>query len=360
MVTTFWIITNNSPRSPLFCSCCWNFKDSGKKDPKQLILNSVSRTAKQKPSSTPKVTYPKPTQRSNYSSKWEPYIASNLHLYIVPLAIFLRRARELDFSPSKYRHSLGTVSRVFRVFTPEVVGVINNLLSSRQGPLSGIVTRHEENLGLWAPFLSSQQSLASCQDDMHNLLEEIYLQHLKKVESLDIIDRTVAKIEGLFGTGAVAGEEKELEGLLEKAKIIVGFSPDYEVIPAASKTGSFESSQTADVAIRKSLDRSNGGLLTDAGRQRLILGSVKCNPEDVDYYGDKMHGRPQSHEIPFLVPLLVNASVFVNTRLGIQISAERFYRPSIVPRRFNLRFLADYRNIVFICIVSWLWKVVKS
>ena len=147
---------------------------------------------------------------------------------------------------------------------------------------------------------------------------------------------------------------------MTRSKVIVGFPADYEVMPAASKTGSFESSQTADVAIHKSLDRNNGGLLTDAGRQRLILGSVKCNPEDIDYYGDKMHGRPQSHEIPFLVPLLVNASVFINTRLGMQTNAEGFYRPSIIPRRFNLRFFADYRNIVFICIVSWLWKVVKS
>ena len=335
--------------------------DGGKKDPKQLILDSVSRSNKQKQTSAPTITYPKATQRSLYTSKWEPYIAANLHLYTVPLAIFLRRAREFDFSASKYRHSLATVLRVFRVFTPEVVGVINSLLASKQGPFSGIVAKHEQNLGLYAPVtLSSQQSLKSCQNDMHNLLEEIYLQHLKKLDNLDVIDLAVAKIEGLFGTGAYAGEAKELESLFKRAKSIVGFPADYEVMPVVSKSGAFESSQTSDASKISSIDRNNRGLLTDVGRQRLIVGSVKCNPEDVAYYGDKMYARPQTHEISFLVPILVNLSEVINAKLGIQTNTEGFHRPSLVPRRFNLRFLADYRNLVFIWIVRWIWNLFKS
>lgn len=332
---------------------------SDKKDPAQRLLESFPRTTKPKTPSSPKVTYPKPNQRSNYKPQWEPYIASNLHLYTVPLAIFLRRARELDFSPKHYRRSLDTVLRVFRVFTPEVVGVISKLLVSRQGGtlLSGIVKRHEQNLGDYAPPFT-QLSLTSCQDDMHNLLEEVYLQHLKKVDSLDFVDRAIAKIESYFGVGAYAGDEKELAKLSDKAKAIVGFPAGYEVMPAL-KAGYADSQATG--IMDSSLDRTAGGMLTEAGRQRLIAGSVKCNPEDVDYFGDQMLGRPQTHEIQFFVPLLVNSSKFINSKLRLQSQGDAYYHSqSILPKRFNLRFLADYRNIVMICFVSWLWQLTRS
>eukprot|EP00980_Cylindrotheca_fusiformis_P024513 scaffold11979_cov130-Cylindrotheca_fusiformis.AAC.1 len=331
----------------------WNTKfASDRKDASQRLLQSLPGKTKSKTSSSPKVTYPKPKHRSAYKPEWEPYIASNLHLYTVPLAIFLRRARELDFSPKHYDRSLATVLRVFRVFTPEVVGVINKLLEARRGgsQFSGIVARHEQNLGVYAPP-ENQLSLSSCQDDMHNLLEEICLQHLKKVDSLDIFDRAIAKLESYFGGGAYAGDEKELAKLADKAKVIVGFPAGYEVMPAL-KAGSFESSATDFVD--SSVDRTTSGMLTDAGRQRLIAGSVKCNPEDVDYFGDKMLGRPQSHEIRWLVPLLVSVSKFLNAKLGIQPPEDAYsYSNSLLPKRFNLRFLADYRNIIFICFLSW-------
>lgn len=342
-------------------SCCvlLFIVGSDKRDPTQRFLDSFPRNSNLKKSSAPKITYPKPNQRSSYKPEWEPYIASNLHLYTVPLAIFLRRARELDFSPNLYRRSLDTVLRVFRVFTPEVVDVINNLLELRRGGsrFSGIVERHEQNLGVYAPP-KTDLSLTSCQDDMHNLLEEIYLQHLKKVDSLDFLDRAVAKLESYFGGGAYAGDEKELAKLSEKAKAIVGFPAGYEVMPTLR--AGFAETQANDV-VDSSVDRTTGGLLTEAGRQRLIEGAVKCNPADVDYFGDKMLGRPQTHEISFLVPLLVKTSKLINSKLGLQVEGGAYYHSgSILPKRFNLRFLADYRNIVTICFVSWLWQLIRS
>lgn len=340
---------------------CLTTNNLGKKDPTTRIMDTVSRTALDQTSISTRVIYPRPNQRSSYKPCWEPYIASNLHLYTVPLAIFLRRARELDFSPREYRRSLNTVSRVFRVFSPEVVEVINKLLSARQSGhrFSGIVARHEKNLVVYAPPPSSL-TLASCQDNMHNLLEEIYLQHLKKLEDLDIIDRTVAWIEGFFGQGAYTGEEKELTSLMEKTKVIVGFPADYEVIQSSKPRPTDSKARSLDAG---NMDRSKNGLFSDTGRQQILSGTAKCNPQDIGYVGDKMLSRPQSHEIAFLVPMLINASTFVNTRLGIRShdNVEGFdHCDSLIPKRFNFRFLADYRNIIFICLFSWFWKLTHS
>jgi hypothetical protein len=250
------------------------------------------------------------------------------------------------------------------VFTPAVIEVINKLLSSRQSGhrFSGIVARHEHNLGAYAPP-SSPLTLSSCQDDMQNLLEEIYLQHLKKLEDLDFIDRAIASIEGFFGQGAYTGEEKELKSLFDKAKVIVGFPDEFEVMPSSSKPRSTDSQARSSLDATTS-DRTNSGLFSDSGRQRLISGAAKCNPQDIGYFGDKMKSRPQSHEIALLVPILVHASTFLNTRLGIRVdddTKEGFdHSDSILPKRFNFRFLADYRNIVFICLVSWLWQLTHS
>jgi hypothetical protein len=310
---------------------------------------------KKKIATAPKVIYPKANQKSNYNPMWEPYIASNLHLYTIPLAIFLRRARELDFSPKHYRRSLDTVVRVFRVFSPEVVGVINKLLNGTS-PFSNLVVIHTQHLGVHAPvIIQSTTSLVSCQEDMHDLLEEIYLQHLKKLDALDIFDRAIAKMESYFGGGAYTGEEKELKKMVEKAKVVVGFPATYQVMPDAHLKNNDSSVFSDSNANADRMDRTSGGMLTNAGRQRLMDGYVKCNPEDVDYLGDKMFGRSQTHEIRFLIPLLIQISQMLNGKLGLAASSS-----SVVPRRFNLRFLADYRNLVFICFVSWFWNVVRG
>jgi hypothetical protein len=331
----------------------------GKNDPKNRIMDTVSRTSHEQTSSSARVTYPKAAHRSLYKPCWEPYIASNLHLYIVPLAIFLRRARELDFSPREYHNSMNTVKRIFRVFNPQVMAVINKLLANRESgsTLSGIVARHEMLLAAHGPP-STPLSLSSCQDDMHNLLEEICLQHLKKVEALDFIDRGIAWVEGLFGQGAYTGEEKELHSLVAMAKVIVGFGADYAVMQSSKPRSTEAQGTTTDAGFT---DRADNGLFSDQGRERLIYGVSKCDGQDVGYIGDRMLSRPQTHEIAWLVPLLVKFSHFLNSRLGIQYNVgEGVDKPdSLLPKRFNFRFLADYRNLVFIFILSWFWKITR-
>ena len=73
------------------------------------------------------LSIPRANQTSKYvESEWEFYIAANVYMYAIPFAIFLRRARELDFSPKIYERSgaMDIVQRVFRVFTPAVVDPI--------------------------------------------------------------------------------------------------------------------------------------------------------------------------------------------------------------------------------------------
>jgi hypothetical protein len=194
---------------------------------------------------------------------------------------------------------------------------------------------------------------------MQNLLEEIYLQHLKKLEGLDFIDRGIASIEGFFGQGAKAGEERELHSLFGKAKRIVDFPKEYEVMPSTKTRGVDSQARSIDTS---GADRTSSGCLSESGRQRLISGITKCNPQDIGYAGDKMLARAQSYEIAVLVPLLVGASTFVNTRLGIQTDEYEGFdqKNSMLPKRFNFRFLADYRNIVFICFVSCWWQLRRS
>jgi len=338
--------------------------DTSSRDPTQRIMNSMSRASNGAiPSASSRVNVPRPNQRSMYREEWEPYIASNLYLYVVPFAIFIRRARELDFSPREYKRSLNTVSRVFRVFSPKVVAVITKLLKSKgtEAKYSEVVSSHEKKLGRFAPP-STSFLLSSCQDDMHNLLEEIHLQHTKKVEELDIIDRFIASIEGFFGQGAYSGEEKELSVLIETAKVIVGFPKSYEVAPKLERRRSrtyTTRSLSLDVV---TADRSRSGMLTEAGRSNLLTGVAKCDPSEVAYIGDKLYARPQSYELGFLVPLTIHASNFVNTRLGIRTEGIESYvfEESIIPKRFNFRFLADYRNIILLSVGIWLWQLMRS
>ena len=302
-----------------------------------------------------KSAYAKPNQRSKYKPTWEGYIASNLHFYTVPFAIFLRRARELDFSPNFYQKSVDTVRRVLRVYTPEVVSVINRLLKEREassdaaGKFAAMVKLHERNLGRFAPP-SSSMSLSSCQDDMKNLLEEISLQHYKKVEDLDFFSRTIASV---LNSGAYLGEEKDLFSLINKAKVIVGFDKDYEVVPKNKKYDSNNSYDTGDNAS----DRTIEGSLSSIGKSKVVRGIVKCNPEDIGFVGDRMNAKVQSHEIAFLVHHLVKLSNFLNSYLGIRTTGREFGSGgdalSFIPNRINLRFLADYRNLVFLCLIIY-------
>jgi len=94
-------------------------------------------------------TVPKPNKPSKYTPAWESYVAANLHFYLVPLAIFLRRARELEFSKAEFQKSMNHVQRVIRVFSPQLVRTIEILLDNQKETkdIRKIVDKHEENLG---------------------------------------------------------------------------------------------------------------------------------------------------------------------------------------------------------------------
>jgi len=312
--------------------------------PTRRMIGSMSRSQNSSASRSKQIVYPRANQRSKYKPYWEGYIASNLHFYTVPLAIFLRRARELDFSPMLYQRSMTTVQKVLRVYTPEVVSVINRLLKERQAGIvstkkfSVMVKNHEKNLGPFAPP-SVPLSLSSCQDDMKNLLEEISLQHNKKVEDLDFFSRTFASV---FGSGAYLGEEKELQMLVNKAKIIVDFDKDFEVGPKYKKYNSSISQELRD---------------DTPDRNKVIGGIVKCNPEDIAFMGDPMTAKVQSHEIAFLVHQTVKLSSILNSSLGLDhADDDNGFVFASLPRRVNLRFLADYRNLMVVCPLIW-WLI---
>jgi hypothetical protein len=266
----------------------------------------------------------------------------------------------LDFSPREFQRSLNTVRRVFRVFSPEVVAVINKFLKKEPASKwTGIVLRHEKNLEshLPPPF---ELGLESCQSDMQNLLEEIYLQHLKRINEMDFIDRSIAYIEGFFGGGAYAGEEKELQLLNHQAKSIVGFPSDFEVLSSLSNLNN--DSQGLASSNETGIDRTSNGFFSQTGVEKFSTGVAKCNPLELGYVGDRMLSRPRSHEIGFLIPILVKISVWLNSSLGLQTFKDVGVdnNSSLIPRRFNLRFLADYRNLVFMSFCYMCFKLIKG
>lgn len=264
---------------------------------------------------------------SRFSSKWEAYVAANLHLYTVPLAIFLRRARELDFSPNNFKQSLQTVRRVFRVFSPALVECLNRLLQSNTPALTEVVSRHIESLGPYAPPNADQISLASCDSDMVILLEEVYLQHSKKSRAAHFSFKKVHSTE-----------EKKLTSLLERARIMVKLPEDYQVTSKPPK------SRTVGSTVDRPNLYSSDGKLTEDGFDKIRRGEVKCDPMDAVYQGDAMKSRLRDGEVEILRDIFVALSEMINEKSFIKV---------------NLRFLAHRNTVAQLLasfIVLWLLK----
>ena len=289
----------------------------------------------------------------------------------MPLAIFLHRARELDFSSKEFRRSLTLVQRVFRVFSPDVVNAINALLTDTSHPLSSAVAKHDRNLGAYSPTGFGQLSLSLFRSDMHNLLEEVFSTHMKTMRELDFLDRIAAYL----GVGDVtASEEKELKALVTKAKVIVDLPVDYEVIPAERKQAASKTQVEKD---DRRPERQSHGFLTEHGKEQLLNGSARCTPLDVVSVGDQLHSRVKSYEIPQLVPLTIKASDWMNLKLGLvsehskdanETDGEgsllrKLEKQTEESKKYwfivNLRFLADYRTMLWICFLSWLWWTLR-
>ena len=333
----------------------------------------------QKVEYTPIIVLPKPHSSSRFTKEWEPYIAANLHFYTVPLAMFLRRARELDFSPRDFARSFRLVQRVFRVYSPAVVHVINSLLAEGGShTLSNLVAKHNQHLADFSPANLGQLSLSSLGNDTHNLLEEIYSQYMKKVYERDFFDRMEARIESLFGfVQTTSSEERSIQMLVEKARVIASLPADYEIVPDQSALPLSRGNNGEG----EQLERDQYGLLTERGRTQLLAGEATCSPSDVVYFGDSMRSRPKSHEIAMLIPWTIHASDWLNMKIGLgdqhknRFVAKSFEDPdeSVLNDllkedeasrkhwfRVNLRFLADYRNVIPISVLVWfLWSKLR-
>lgn len=296
----------------------------------------------------------KPTARSKYSRQWEPFVAANLHLYTGPLALFLRRARELDFSSQYFSRSFALLQRVFRVYSPDLMHTINSLLAG-QHSMASLVETHEKCMGAYAPTGSTH--MASLQSDMRNLLEEVDMQYRKTVRERGFLDRIEANIESVFSfvglTQTSAGQERQIHQLLEKARLIASLPADYQIVPSDDAgAGATQGSRSRSLQGESSEQAMKiNGILTDYGREQLLSGEVTYDPNDVLYIGERMTSSPKSHELAWLVPLSIRASGYLNSKLGLV--GEKDTKISSV--RINLRFLADYRNIMFLLITVWLW-----
>ncbi len=300
---------------------------------REIFSNVSNRVASRKNSPTPAIskrtTYqyytnyekPKPSTVSKYTPAWESYVAANLHLYVVPLAIFLRRSQEFDFSAQGFQGSIGYIQRVLRVFSPQLVKTLEKLMNhtnylSENEPsinkrLYEIVQRHEQNLGDFCPprpnviiggLDTTAWSLEMLQQDMHALLEEIVLQHRKTVSDQDFLERFFSNIQGLLMKEGVQAEEQLIKNVVKMAKNIVNFPRHYEVFPNNGNEHDRRDGRNSEVARYNdasifSPDRDQSGFITSKGRYQILEGSKICNAMDVGFIGDPMCKFVQSNWI---------------------------------------------------------------
>ena len=355
-------------------------------------------------------TTPKLNTPSKYTPAWEAYVAANLHLYIVPLAIFLRRTREFEFSGKDFVKSMHVLRRVIRVFSPALCKTLEGLLGHGSASASAIgdmeslkkmVQLHEENLGQYCPRRNEKWSLQNLQEEMHSLLEAIVGNHQKKLGEQDVFDRFASRIEGVFGEG-IQAEKVAIDKLITSARVIVKFPKEYEVIPgmnssgvrffglfgsasnrsAAASSGGKNGANGNATSDKFSPDRELSGFITDKGRSQLLHGARFCNAMAVNFLGDPMYARPKSYEVKALVKWCLRLSNVLNVYFGIhvvdghgkrecklygeesrgnvnaaQLAKEGEEMKRVGLFRFNLRFIADTRNWIFF---FFGWKIFRK
>ena len=351
---------------------------NGGSGPRDLLRAAAANVAHPNVECYSHYAKPGPTSKSTYSPQWEAYVVANIHFYVVPLAIFLRRARELEFSSAaEFPKSLALVQRVLRCYPKAIVTILNGVLNSRADAVTtGIASRHVEVLGPYAP--PEDWKLQSCQVDAMNLLEEMFGQYQKRVRNMNFIERWEANMEALF-SGSMRSEEGNLQSVLGQLKSLVGLPLEYQVpveMAHARSRGLFSFVGNASAGARVDSfgpDRDSDGLLTDLGRHQLSTGERKCSPFDVKYLGDPMLKPYQSYEVPALVDLAIFLSNYLNDKLGFVPSSSladdadkdedlfsknirEMQRYNKITFRLNLRFLADYRNVLRISVAAWVLR----
>jgi len=320
---------------------------------------------------------PDPTSRSMFLPQWEAYIAANLHFYTVPLAIFLRRAQEFDFSlEDEFSSSVALVQRVLRCYPEPIVKILTRVSSLKADTMTrGIVSWHERILGPYNPV--DDWNLSSCQDDAINLVEYIFRQYRERIGRMTVFDRLKARVSR-FSWIQMLSEEGDLQSILSQLKSIVGLPQEYKVSLDTTPQqfhGSLFSFLRKESIVRPydrtGPERAPNGLLTDLGRQQIATGIRKCSPFDVRYIGDPMLAPYRSHEVPALVDLAIALSVYMNNKLGFvaksdvveeELKFEDMLSKNIREMeqynntgfRLNFRFLADYHNIVMLSCGIWI------
>ncbi|KAL3821635.1 hypothetical protein ACHAXA_006055 [Cyclostephanos tholiformis] len=325
----------------------------------------------------PSYRQPRPTSPSEYDPRWESYVVCNAHFYTVPLAIFLRRARELDFaSIGEYPRSLALVQRVLRVYSKCVVNVLNGVLNPRRADAltTLLLERHGRIMNAYCPPTTNWK-LSDCQLDVTNLLEELYGQYQKRRAGMDFLERMEARLN-VLSVGKMGGDEAALENILSQVRYLVQLPMDYQVLPDQPNVSfgvwhllGLGSKDAVESYSENSLLSVRGpdGRLTDSGRQQLSAGLCKCDPV-LTYIGDPLFSRVKTYEIPALVELTVWISTYLNNKLrltGPSLSpgvgfddddalSKRFREMKQyekVKLRINLRFLADRRILTTLLVI---------
>lgn len=295
--------------------------------PKTATKNIISSIAGKKGmKSTITVDTPRHDQNSKYDPSWEPYVAANLYMYLVPLAIFVRRARELDFSVTR---SFETVSKVFRVFTPELVNVLSRHLDSIQD--SRLVEQHKNLLGVFCPY--GRLQLSSLERDLRQLFEDVDSRRVKSTHQAPMIQTWFES-----GTNVFLSTDQKVVKLKERAIVIAQ-------LPVGTN---FRSTRAPNATSKGSLsplrpDRLPNGELSVIGREQIWKGIASCSPDEISYVGDYMRRMPNSHEPEILVLFLLLVSDFLNDCFGLNKETPG--------RRVNLRWFADYRHLLFACTI---------
>lgn len=354
------------------------------------------------------INIPSPNAPSHYTSHWKNYIASNYHFYTHLLSIFIRRARELDFSKVS---SFIVLQRVIRVFSPHVLSELYALSSNDnsstppQPPVvNGMMStinqayilkqEHNKRLGEYCPPNPQSTLFASCVSDIQNLLQNAVRQynvlrqtpHAKVVHYFTYTSQrsSIPTEESMY---QLANGYKSLlfnQVPLDLQQIF--YIPSTTDTSTQRRTTAYNARSIYETITSKFYNSSptnnnqpekNGIYLTQKGREQIFNGTKQCKPYQSAYIGDPMKARIQNHEIPFLVHITLRVSCFLNdvllgikdtTTMGVQeqrTSLDELLKEQEMYQKYsfrvNLRFLADWRNVLFILFVVILfhgWKLI--
>ena len=323
-------------------------------------------------------------EASRYTKNWESYIIANAHFYTTTLAIFLRRARELDFSRNSFNRSLQIVQRVFRVFTQDIIEVISSV--SKKPSNYPLLRFHEQNLGAFCP--QGSMNLSGCTDDMKMLFEELVIQHRKNLNSLNFLEKIEDTLEGFFNSSAGSkGVKSNINRLTKIARKMIDLPLDIPMLPSTSTRANGTTTFKDDLSKRfPERDPTTGLLLTRKGSMQVLSGTRQCGPLDIPTIGDPLTSSViGSYEIPFLVRLTIRLSNWLNKKFGFVIEngkddmdsifetdssllADRLVMRNVLETeqinklwfRFNLRFFADWRLLVLHIMILCLARAFMS